>query len=117
MNTIIRYAVTASIVATLTIGFAIPASATGDSDVRKATVKFGDLDLSTRDGAAALYARIRLAAREVCAQSGDLWGRSDSCIHKAIADAVTKVNQATLFVVYNEHYKPSLPTPLLARTP
>jgi UrcA family protein len=117
MNAFIRYVVTASIVATLAGGSVVAVSATEDPYVRKVTVKFGDLNLSDSDGAATLYARIRRAAREVCGQSSDLWGSSDNCIRKAIADAVTKVNRPALFVVYNEHYKPALPAPLLARTP
>lgn len=117
MNAIARHIITASLIVTLTCGFALPASATGDSDLRKVTVKFGDLNLASPEGAAALYARIRVAAREVCLQSSDLWGSSAECMHKAIADAVTKVNRPTLFVVYNQHYKPSLPVSLLARTP
>jgi UrcA family protein len=117
MNAIIRHVLTASIVATVLSAFAVPVSAAADSDVRKVTVKFGDLNLATPEGAAALYARIRVAAREVCTQSSDIWGSSDACVQKAIADAVTKVNRPTLFLVYNQHYKPSLPTTLLARTP
>lgn len=116
MNTIIRHVLTASIVATLVTGFAVPVNATQGSDARKITVKFADLDISTPEGAAALYSRIRTAARNVCPQPDDPWRTSDSCVHEAIADAVTKVNQPMLFAVYNEHYKPSLSTTLLART-
>ncbi len=107
MNSIIRTAITAATVAILAAGFAIPAGAT-DSDVRKITVKFGDLDVSTSEGAATLYARIRQAAHQVCTQADPLWN-TRSCVDKAIAEAVTKVNQPALFAVYNGHNKPSLP--------
>ena len=117
MNTIIRHVITASIVATLTAGFAVPASAAEDSGVRKIIVKFGDLDVSTAEGGAALYARIRSAALRVCAQPDPIWN-AKSCVDKAIADAVTKINRPALFAVYNNHHKPSLPrsTQLLSQT-
>jgi UrcA family protein len=115
MNTVIRHVLAASIVATLATGFAVPAGATDDGGVRKMTVKFGDLDISSPQGAASLYARIRAAARSVCTQPDDLWHRGDSCVQKAISDAVTQVNQSALFIVYNEHYKPALPITLLSQ--
>lgn len=107
---IIRHLITASIVATLAAGFAVPAGATDDSGVRKITVKFGDLDVSTSQGAAALYSRIRAAALKVCSQPDPIWN-SRTCVDKAIADAVTKVNQPALLAVFNDHYKSSFPKP------
>jgi len=106
MKTIIRHVITASIVATLTAGFA-PAASAGE-EPRSITVKFGDLNIATAEGAAALYTRIRTAARLVCSQPDPLWN-TRSCVDKAIADAVTKVNQPALFAVYNSQNKPSLP--------
>ncbi len=116
LNTI-RHVVTAAIVVTLALGFAVPAGAADDTEVRKIAVKFGDLNVSAPEGAAALYARIRAAARSVCSEPDDPWGRMRAarCVHKAIADAVTKVNQPALFVVYNRHYNPPLPTTLLSQ--
>jgi UrcA family protein len=108
MKTIIRHVITATIVATLTAGFAAPASSTEEAGVRKIIVKFGDLNVTTPEGASALYARIRTAAAQVCRQPDPLWN-TRSCVDKAIADAVTKVNQPALFAAYNSHYKPSLP--------
>ncbi|MBV8784088.1 MAG: UrcA family protein [Gammaproteobacteria bacterium] len=105
MNSIIRTAIAAALVVTLAAGFAHPA---GAEEVAKITVKFGDLNVSSPDGAATLYTRIRQAAQTVCHQADPLWN-TRSCIDKAIADAVTKVNQPALFTVYNGHYKPSLP--------
>lgn len=119
MNTIIRHVITAAIASVLASGFAIPAGAAEDSSVRKITVKFADLNVSTPEGAAALYARIRTAALSVCGQQLDqMWTRAatNGCVHKAIADAVTKVNEPALIAVYNENYKPGLPTRLLSQT-
>jgi UrcA family protein len=45
---------------------ATSALATAANEVVSRTVRFGDLDISHRAGAAVLYARIRRAAREVC---------------------------------------------------
>lgn len=113
---IIRHVIAAAIVVTLASGFAVSAGAADGTEVRKITVKFGDLNASSPEGAAALYARIRSAAQSVCSQSLDPFAtRAESCVHKAIADAVTKVNQPTLFLVYNQHYRPPLPTTLLSQ--
>ena len=115
MNAIIRHVITASIVATLSTGFAIAASASDDSGLRKITVKFGDLDVSSSQGAATLYSRIRSAALKVCSQPDPIWN-SRSCVDKAVAEAVTKVNRPALFAVYNEHYKTSIkPNQLLSQ--
>jgi UrcA family protein len=54
------------------------------------TVKFADLDLTHAAGAEALYARIRSAARQVCAPS------MRPCIDQAIARAVADVNAPLL---------------------
>ncbi len=43
------------------------------SDVRQARVAYGDLDLTTAQGARTLWSRVRSAAREVCWDgSGDI---------------------------------------------
>jgi UrcA family protein len=79
------------------------------------TVKFADLKVSSPDGAVALYGRIQRAARQVCDRfdGGDLSSkvRMDTCVQKAIADAVAKVDQPALFTVYNAHN--GQPTPIV----
>ena len=93
-------------------------SATDSTDVPQSTVKYQDLDVSSAQGAAVLYTRIRLAADTVCRplDYGDLASkvRMHSCIRKAIADAVTKVNEPALFAVYNAKNKGSQPIILAA---
>jgi len=69
------------------------------------TVKFGDLDVSHPQGAAVLYGRIRVAAETVCSPY-DRSGLSaklhlDACVKRAVADAVTAVNEPALFAVYS----------------
>ena len=78
-----------------------------EGDVPQAVVKFGDLNLSSPQGAAKLYSRIAAAGSEVC-KAFDIDGRDlgararlNACVHKAIADAVTKVDRPELFAVYN----------------
>jgi UrcA family protein len=63
-------------------------------DVPTKTVSFRDLDLSTADGAQALYVRIEAAAREVC--RGTEFAEFDACRARAIEDAVTYVGSPLL---------------------
>lgn len=116
---IIRQVTTAAIVGMLVSGFALPAGAADGTEGRSITVKFADLNVSSPEGAAALYARIRSAAKAVCSDSSS----SDypfrpgfgTCVHKAIADAVTKVNRMELYAVYNQYNQPALPITLLSQ--
>ena len=107
------------IVATLVSGFTLPAGAADATDVRSITVKFGDLNVSSPEGAAALYARIRSAATSVCSPTESteypFKTNFNACVHKAIAEAVTRVNRMELYTVYNQHNKPGLPTGLLSQ--
>ena len=116
---IIRQVMTAAIVGTLVSGFSLPAGAAGTTETRSITVKFGDLNVSNPEGAAALYARIRSAAISVClpeeSSSDPFRMQFNACVRKAIADAVTKVNRIELYTVYNQHNKPPLPTTLLSQ--
>jgi UrcA family protein len=73
-----------------------PSTAAGGS----VTVRFADLDLSTRDGASVLYARITHAAHKVCdnGEIRDLQGRAaaGSCERDAVAQAVRTVHSPQL---------------------
>jgi UrcA family protein len=63
------------------------------------TIHYADLDLTKPAGAAALYSRIRVAAREVCGFSGGDWPQSvidRACVENAIDGAVMKVNSPAL---------------------
>ena len=67
-------------------------------------VRFGDLDLSRNSGVAALYSRIKSAAREVC-QSLDslsvkLLRAQYDCRQDAVARAVAEVNSPALANYY-----------------
>lgn len=79
----------------------------GDSSTGKpqSIVKYADLNVSSNAGAAALYARLSAAAGGVCrALDGrDLASKAlfARCVHKAISDAVTQVDQPALSAIYN----------------
>lgn len=97
--------ISTAIFGVLTLSWGAMSLAADESDAPQAIVKFGDLNLSNPQGAAVLYHRIRSAAATVCRSQDDgslaSVGRVDSCVHKAIADAVTKVGSTELFAVYN----------------
>ncbi len=113
--------VTAAIFGALALGCGAVSIAADRSDVPQAVVKFGDLNLSNPQGAATLYNRIVFAAHEVC-KSFDTdirdvasHGQVNACVHRAIADAVTKVGQAELIAVYNTRNRQPLPITVAAR--
>jgi UrcA family protein len=81
-------------------------------------VGFSDLDLTRTQGAAALYGRIHVAAREVCAP---LDGRSlreafgfRTCVGEAVARAVTQVNNPVLNQYYQSRIEAHRNNPVLA---
>jgi UrcA family protein len=93
------HAVLAAVVTTATLHGANAAGLGLDEPLR-VVVKYGDLDLRRPADAARLYARIRLAASQVCAPLDDrdlmrrnLWNH---CLDGAIAQAVSNVHSATL---------------------
>jgi UrcA family protein len=90
------------------MGGASTMAASGD-EVRQVVVRFGDLNLSNPQGAAALYRRISIAAAEVCGafdvsvRDRELGYRAGTttCVRTAISGAVTKVGRPELFAIYN----------------
>ena len=112
MNTMITSRSFRRVLATAILGafacsLATVCTAADPMDPPQTTVKFADLNVSNPEGAAALYARIQQAARQVCLPlDGASLGsksRMSACVHKAIADAVAKVGQPALFNAYNAH--------------
>jgi UrcA family protein len=89
----------------LALSFAAMSQASDATAANQATVKYADLNVSTPAGAAALYARINVAANRVCStlDGRDLAFKTqfNRCVNKAIADAVTKVDQPALYSIYN----------------
>jgi UrcA family protein len=109
------------ILSALATGFATICAAADTTDVPQVVVKFGDLSLSSPQGANKLYSRIAAAAQEVCksfaVDDRDLGARSrlNACLHQAIADAVTKVGQPELFAIYNAKNGTQLRTAWVSR--
>jgi UrcA family protein len=117
MNTItpstrLRGLIATAIVSAFASSFAVVCAAADSSRTVSETVKFGDLNVSNPQGAAALYGRIAAAARNVCGSYDglNLGSRASvsACVHKAIADAVTKVGRPELFAVYNANNRQPL---------
>lgn len=72
-------------------------------------VAYGDLNLTSAQGAHVFYARIRTAAQHVCAplESRELTRRApwQQCYRAAIADAVARVDSKRVTQLYNEASK------------
>jgi UrcA family protein len=77
------------------------------ADVPTVVVSYSDLDLSTTDGANALYKRISVAAHKVCPYEDTVHplqvAMNNSCRSAAIARAVSTLNNAKLAAVWTEH--------------
>jgi UrcA family protein len=70
---------------------------------QQVTVKFADLDLSTPEGAQALYGRIKRAARMVCDLDDtepELIALYRECYDDAVANAVAQANRPMLTSLY-----------------
>jgi UrcA family protein len=80
-------------------------AAQADEAMPHKVVSFKDLNLSSTEGAAVLYERIKSASNEVCGKRDrfDLW-RSRTlqiCINDAMSRAVAQVNRPMLTSLYN----------------
>jgi UrcA family protein len=123
MNTIIftplRTLVAGAILSALAFSFATVSSADERTTPPQVAVKFGDLDVSTAQGAKALYRRIQGAAIDVCSSMYVIEAaykvHKGACLQKVIADAVTHVNQPALSAVFASKYRTSQPVVLAAQ--
>jgi UrcA family protein len=108
METHMNTKIAGALLSALALGFATVASAHESESPPQVVVKYGDLDISTSQGAATLYRRIQGAATNVCSQmyvSQEAFRvRKDSCLQKVIGDAVAKVNQPELSAVFASKY-------------
>jgi UrcA family protein len=112
--------VTATILGALAFGCGTVCFAGDNGDVPHAVVRFGDLNLSSPDGAATLYSRIHDAAYDVCRSFDtddrdlpDLMGLT-TCVHNAVRNAVAKIGQPTLLAIYNARNRDPLPITVAA---
>jgi UrcA family protein len=79
-----------------------------DATVRHAEIHFSDLNLTSIDGATALYHRLRNAAESVCTEQGirDLGSvmRVRHCVSAAISAAVADINEPVLTAYYRSKH-------------
>lgn len=101
------------IAGTLLVPLCAPAGAAEWDTIPAYTVKYDDLNLSTRKGAEALYRRITAAAYQVCwpQNHGELSGdvALHTCVRKAAARAVAEINNPLLTAIHDHS---PLPGPL-----
>jgi UrcA family protein len=105
----------ATIFAALTCSIATVSFAS-DSDPLQVKVKYADLNVTSTSGATTLYNRIRVAADAVCRpfhaiSNADLPGLAvfNSCVRKAMSNAINEVNEPALFTVANARSGTSKP--------
>jgi UrcA family protein len=107
--------ITTAIFGALALSCGAVSIAADNSGVPQVVVKFGDLNLSNPQGAATLYHRIVAAAEKVCgsfvidSRLQESLSGPNHCVHKAVADAVSKVGQPELFAIYNAKNRRSAP--------
>jgi|SRR5271169_2430515 len=91
---------------------AAASNAPAAADVNQTTVRFGDLNIDTPAGAAALYRRIRHAAQGVCGDPQPPASHMTSpswrnCVAQSIDRAVAAVDRPALTAYYRVHSSPS----------
>lgn len=84
----------------------VPAQAAEPAQSHSQTVRYGELNLDSEQGAKVLYTRIRGAAGNVCSSldgrnliEKKLW---QGCLDKAVANAVAEVNKARVTALHNQ---------------
>jgi UrcA family protein len=107
-----RARVVAGVIGLAALGAAAQVSA---SELRgpDVVVRYGDLNLSTQSGAETLYARIQLAAAQVCRRpdSIELLIRAASvrCQNELVAHTVASLRSPQLAAVYESHHSEHRP--------
>ena len=101
---VVRAALAVAATALLTVAPAYADSAAREGQALQATVRYSDLDLASKDGAATLYRRIVTAAHRVCPEDGlrdpRLARVIRECREQAIARAVDAVGSPQLAAVH-----------------
>ena len=113
----LRTRIAGAILSALALSFATVSRADHGTAPPQVIVKFGDLDVSASQGAAALYRRIHGAAVDVCSRMyvyEQAYKRhKNACLQKVIGDAVIKVDRPALSAVFASKFGVS-PTAVLA---
>jgi len=112
-----RTVIATAILGALISSFAAVCGAADSTDAPQAIVRYGDLDISTAQGVAVLYNRIRSASEGVCAplDGNDLNSKfhAKACVRRAIEGAVAKVDRPALSALYAAKYEVQQPAKLL----
>jgi len=99
-----RYALVAMALLAGALTANLASAATPDNEPKQSVVNFSDLDLSRPQDAHRLYRRIKYAARQVCDNnpSSDLrlLEMYETCMAKAINDAVAQVQSAQVAAIH-----------------
>ena len=99
-----RNLIVATVACVLAAGGAFAAASPAATATTAVTVRYGDLNLSNPEGAAALYARLRSAARKVCGTADprelSAYDAVKQCYELALADAVERIDQARLVTLH-----------------
>jgi len=114
-----RIMTAATLVCAAASGFAVLPAVADGFDAPQITVKFGDLNISSPQGAAVLYGRIKSAANSVCTKfdgSGvEAYQQRSSFINNEMWDAVTRVNAPALSALYGAKTGKDVPMRLVSR--
>lgn len=100
-------------VAVLLAGHALSASgATLDKEAPRRVVHYSDLNIGNADGAATLYSRITIAAREVCEPELSSWQVAFTrdtyrCRQQSVERAVSEVNAPALTSYFRTKRQPA----------
>lgn len=96
----------ASTAAAMMAASAVPALADAIDATPSATVSYSDLNLTNAAGINQLYGRIRVAANKVCQpfshRAPFAAQQMDTCVDKAMSQAITDVHQPALTAMYIE---------------
>jgi UrcA family protein len=117
-STPLRTLVAGAILSALAFNIATVSRADDGTTPPQVIVRFADLNVSTSQGAAALYGRIHRAAVDVCSrmyvdEQAYKW-HENACLKKVIGDAVVKVNRPALSAVFASKFGVSPPMVLAA---
>jgi UrcA family protein len=84
-----------------------------DTDLRRLTVDYSDINISTAQGAKAVLQRLHQAAEEVCGPAPDLRAIRQSadyqsCVRRATDEAVKAIGSVTVASVYQGAPQPQV---------
>ena len=114
-----RRTLASGILGACALAFAAMAAANDGLGTPKVSIRYGDLNLATSQGAKVLYERIIAASYAVCRSFGrDANDNADpfaleACRKKIIAGAVSKIGKPKLYALYNAKNAEPLPTPIV----